>query len=392
MRLASPWRPRTGRRDRCRPSRRWSSAPRAARPRARRPGPRRGWRLARNNVVRTWRLPPCECRMPAAAHGPDGATPPFLILPGFPPIINQYYVCRLPEVLQATSFTSYIPGLRPMIDINEIGATAFVIASIRALEPEKPQPLFNDPYAPWFSNDRARTAARQVDAVFPPSTTMVRFRTRYFNRFVERGIVDGARQVVLLGGGFDMRAHHYHDMGVAFFEVDQKAVLEFKRHILADNGLEQPPSLFANYLEEDVAGGLADLGFDLAAPTLMVWEGNTMYLPPASIMPFLNRLAAAIPSFRIAFDYFAVDLQRRDFDSDEDRKRLEGLERAMQASFPTGFPDLTVFEKQAPFEVAESGSFSELAEEYGLGEMVAEYPEDWRETLTLYRYCVLERR
>ena len=279
-----------------------------------------------------------------------------------------------------------------MIDINEIGATAFVIASIRALEPEKPQPLFNDPYAPWFSNDRARTAARQVDAVFPPSTTMVRFRTRYFNRFVERGIVDGARQVVLLGGGFDMRAHHYHDMGVAFFEVDQKAVLEFKRHILADNGLEQPPSLFANYLEEDVAGGLADLGFDLAAPTLMVWEGNTMYLPPASIMPFLNRLAAAIPSFRIAFDYFAVDLQRRDFDSDEDRKRLEGLERAMQASFPTGFPDLTVFEKQAPFEVAESGSFSELAEEYGLGEMVAEYPEDWRETLTLYRYCVLERR
>ena len=32
------------------------------------------------------------------------------------------------------------------------------------------------------------------------------------------------------------------------------------------------------------------------------------------------------------------------------------------------------------------------AAEFGLGDMVAGYPEDWRETLKLYRYCVLERR
>ena len=54
-----------------------------------------------------------------------------------------------------------------MSDINEIGATAFVIASIRALEDEKPEPLFSDPYAEWFSNERARGAARQLDIAFP---------------------------------------------------------------------------------------------------------------------------------------------------------------------------------------------------------------------------------
>ena len=278
-----------------------------------------------------------------------------------------------------------------MTDINEIGATAFVIASIRALEPEKPRPLFHDPYAEWFSNDRAREAARQLDAAFPPSTTMVRFRTRYFNRFVERGIAAGARQVVLLGGGFDMRAHILARPGVSFFEVDQKAVLEFKRTVLAGHGIEQVPSVLGNYLEVDVPDGLADIGFDSDAPTLMVWEGNTMYLPPESIMPFLNRLAGAMSSFRIAFDYFSVDLQSRDFDTDEDRRRLEGVEKAMGATFPTGFPDLTVFETEAPFSVAGSGSFAGLAEEYGLGEMVAGYREDWRETLKLYRYCVLAR-
>ena len=278
-----------------------------------------------------------------------------------------------------------------MIDINEIGATAFVIASIRALEDEKPEPLFSDPYAEWFSNERAREAARQLDIAFPPATTMVRFRTHYFNRFVERGVADGARQVVLLGGGFDMRAHRYGGPDVAFFEVDQKTVLEFKRVVLERGGFVQPPSLLTNYLEADVPGDLAEFGFDPHARTLIIWEGNTMYLPPESIMPFLNRLADAMSSFRMAFDYFALDLQNRESADPEDRRRLEGVEQAMGASFPTGFPDLTVFEKQAPFEVAESGSFSGLAEEYGLGDAVATYPEDWRESLKLYRYCVLAR-
>ena len=279
-----------------------------------------------------------------------------------------------------------------MIDIDEIGATAFVIASIRALETEKPDQLFEDPYAEWFTNERALAAAQQLDAAFPPSTNMVRFRTRYFGEFIERGVAAGARQVVLMGGGFDMRAHIYSNPHVAFFEVDQKAVLEFKRAVLARHGIEQPPSLFGNYLDIDVPGGLADIGFDHAAPTLIVWEGNTMYLPPESIMPFLNRLADAMSSFRIAFDYFAADLQNREFESEDDRRRLEGVERAMGASFPTGFPDLAVFEENAPLRVAESGSFSGLATEYGLGDMVAGYPEDWRETLKLYRYCVLERK
>ena len=278
-----------------------------------------------------------------------------------------------------------------MTDINEIGATAFVIASIRALESEKPDPLFDDPYAEAFSNEWARAAAQQMDVAFPPSTTMVRFRTRYFNGFVERGIGAGARQVVLLGGGFDMRAHVLARPGVAFFEVDQRAVLEFKRTVLAGRGIEQAPSVFGNYVEVDVPEGLAEIGFDLDAPTVIVWEGNTMYLPPETVMPFLNRLAGAVSSFRIAFDYFSVDLQRRDFDNEEDRRRLEGVEKAMGASFPTGFPDLTVFETQAPFSVAESGSFAGLAQEYGAGDVVAKYPEDWRETLKLYRYCVLEK-
>ena len=64
----------------------------------------------------------------------------------------------------------------------------------------------------------------------------------------------------------------------------------------------------------------------------------------------------------------------------------------MGASFPTGFADLAVFEEETPLKVVEDGSFAGLAEDYGQGAMVAGYPEDWRETLKLYRYCALETR
>ena len=221
---------------------------------------------------------------------------------------------------------------------------------------------------------------------------MVRFRTRYFNRFVERGIAAGARQVVLLGGGFDMRAHLFAGSApVSSRSTSSPSWSSSGRRWRRTASSSLRPSS-PTTSKADVPNGLAELGFDRTAPTLMVWEGNTMYLPPESILPFLNRLAEALTSFRIAFDYFAVDLQSRDFENEEDRRRLEDVERAMGANFPTGFADLKVFEEQAPFRVAEDGSFDGLAEEFGLGEMVANYPEDWRETLKLYRYCVLERR
>lgn len=41
-----------------------------------------------------------------------------------------------------------------------------------------------------------------------------------------------------------------------------------------------------------------------------------------------------------------------------------------------------------PFSVASA----EASVRKRCGDMVAAYPEDWRETLKLYRYCVLERR
>ena len=273
------------------------------------------------------------------------------------------------------------------VDINEIGTTAFVIACFRAMEKDKEQPLFEDPYAEWFVTDQAMGMARQLATAVPESASMLRFRTRFFNRFVERGIAEGARQVVSLGAGLDMRAHIFAAPGVTHYEVDQGAVVEFKSGVLRRHGVTPAPSLPYNYLEVDLPEKLVEAGFDLDAPTVMVWEGNTMYLPTETIFPFLNGLCARISSFRIAFDYFAADLQERVFEREEDLERIEAVERAMGASFPTGFEDLSVFEAETPLKVLESGPIGDLGEAYGTDDIAENMATD--EGLSVYQYCVL---
>lgn len=276
------------------------------------------------------------------------------------------------------------------VDINEVGTTAFVIACFRAMEKDKPQPLFEDPYAEWFVNDQAMGMANQLATSVPESASMLRFRTRFFNRFVERGIVEGARQVVSLGAGLDMRAHIFAAPGVTHYEVDQGAVVEYKHGVLRGNGIEPCPSLPYNYLEVDLPAKLVEAGLDPDAPTVIVWEGNTMYLPTETIFPFLRRLCEGISSFSIGFDYFAEDLQERAFEREEDRERIEAVERAMGASFPTGFADLAVFEAETPLKVLEDGPIGDLGEGYGADDIAKNMAED--EGLRIYRYCVLSTR
>ncbi len=212
-------------------------------------------------------------------------------------------------------------------------------------------------------------------------------------KYAKPGVVPGhefAGTVVSLGAGLDMRAQIFAAPGVTHYEVDQGAVVQYKHDVLRGHGITPSPALPFNYLEVDLPEKLAGAGFDLDAPTVIVWEGNTMYLPTETIFPFLNSLCAGISSFRIAFDYFAEDLQKRDFEREEDLERIEAVERAMGASFPTGFEDLAVFETETPLKVLDSGPIGDLGEAYGTDEIAENMATD--EGLSVYQFCVLGTR
>ena len=156
------------------------------------------------------------------------------------------------------------------MDIGNVGATSSMNPCVRAKEKDRTHPLFRDPYSEWFIHERGRAMADAICAAYPPVEATIRYRTRYFNQWLEREIARGIRQVVTLGAGMDMRPHLYATPGVTFYEVDHPKVLRYKHSVLAKHGITPCPSLSCNYLEVDLLGRLAGIGFDSRASTLVL--------------------------------------------------------------------------------------------------------------------------
>ena len=262
---------------------------------------------------------------------------------------------------------------------------------VRAQEVYRAHPLFADPYAEWFVHERGRAMADAICAAYPPVEATIRYRTRYFNGWLEREIARGTRQIVTLGAGMDMRPHLYATPGVTFFEVDQPEVLRYKHSVLAKRGVAPCPSVSCNYLEVDLVRRLAAIGFDPGTPALVLWEGNTMYLPDRALFPFLNRLAADMAALRIVLDHVAADMSRREFEHEGTNAAFEGMARALGTSFTTGVADLASFEAETPLKVVDSGMFADLGDEYEVDDAMKGSARGPADGPNLFAYCVLRK-
>ena len=278
------------------------------------------------------------------------------------------------------------------MDINEIGATAFVISCMRAMEKNQEHKLFDDPYAALFVNEAIEEKVQEQIRVFPPSLELVRFRVCVMSEVVERGIADGMKQIISLGAGFDMRAHIYQTEGVRFCDVDQPAVLQFKNKVLEAGGVTPCAGIECNYLEADLPRELNKAGFDLEAPILFIWEGNTMYLPVDLIHDFLARMRAQVPRMTIAFDYFSEKIINRTSGDDRITEVTDFFENNFNVKWVTGFDDLSVLTEKHGFEVHESESLMEVGERRAPESVAAvkEYMDLAADLLKLYSYCVLK--
>ncbi len=179
---------------------------------------------------------------------------------------------------------------------TSVGSTALFVATARALEAQKPDPLAVDPYAEVFCRAVGGSAADVLDGRAPehPLKTadfgehFVNFqgaRTRYFDEYFRRAAAAGVRQVVILAAGLDSRAYRLDwPAATTIFELDRPQVLDFKREVLADRGA-QPRALrreIAVDLREDWPAALRDSGFDPAMPSAWIAEGLLIYLPAAA--------------------------------------------------------------------------------------------------------------
>jgi methyltransferase (TIGR00027 family) len=185
-----------------------------------------------------------------------------------------------------------------------LGATAYWTASVRAMESAREDRLFYDPWAAALAGEQgAAWIAGRTDLGVVPIT----LRTRFFDDWLQRVVVDEAlQQVVLLAAGLDTRAYRLDwPEGTQIYEVDQPAVLAHKAQVLADAGA-QPKcerAAIAADLAGDWEGKLAAAGFQVQAPAAWLLEGFLFYLSDEQLRRILDRVTAlAVPGSWMGFD------------------------------------------------------------------------------------------
>src|SRR6185436_12219070 len=159
-------------------------------------------------------------------------------------------------------------------------------ALFRAIEQRLPQPLFVDPWARRFLRGRYRLAAllpaavlvRVIDLRWPGPRAAVCVRTRWIDDAIAAAQAAGLDQLVLLGAGFDARAHRLPGIErVRVFEVDHPATQAMKRRVV-DAERAHVTYVPVDLTRDALPDALARAGLLPHARTLLLWEGVTNYL------------------------------------------------------------------------------------------------------------------
>jgi len=227
--------------------------------------------------------------------------------------------------------------------VSSVGRTALGVATVRALESERPDPLIDDPFARWFVEAAGDPHFTALLADPSPLEAMPFFfpgfmglRTRYFDDYFVAASAGGIRQAVVLASGLDDRAYRLPwQPGTVIFEIDRASVLDFKQAVLDEHDVRPRAELrtVAVDLREDWPAALADAGFDAHRPTAWSAEGLLAYLPgPAHDALFARIDAVSAPGSRVALN---------DFGRDDHVRQLTELRERFGGADPFGGVDVT---------------------------------------------------
>jgi len=193
--------------------------------------------------------------------------------------------------------------------------TSILTAAARALGSREPDPSVRNP--DWLADRLIGAAELKLIEEHPIGTALDRdirdamndldvfgfvwlmlVRTRFIDEMLARAVRSGATQVVILGAGFDTRAHRFTELlrDVAVIEIDYGATQDYKRRRV-DASLGGPPAnlVYApiDFARESLAEVLGRAGFDRRRRTYYICEGVSMYVPEDGMKTTLRAIAEA---------------------------------------------------------------------------------------------------
>ena len=204
---------------------------------------------------------------------------------------------------------------------SSVGATATMVAAARAMASRDERGLIDDPFAeplvravgiPFFidmldGRVDVSTLGDGGQARVQAMIAGMAMRTKFFDEYFVQATAGGIRQAVILASGLDSRAYRLAwPAGTVVYEIDQPAVVEFKRTTLAGLGAEPTATLrtVGVDLRGDWPAALRAAGFDEQAPTAWLAEGLLIYLPPDAQDRLLQTLTdLSAPGSAVATEY-----------------------------------------------------------------------------------------
>ena len=167
--------------------------------------------------------------------------------------------------------------------IRNVSDTALWVAIYRAMESERPDRIFNDPYARRLGGERGEAIVHSMPKGAATAWPMV-VRTAVMDEIVLRCARQGAATVLNLAAGLDARPWRLDLPGsLRWLHVDMPEMINYLREHMAD----EKPHCDVEFVAADLRDAEARLElFARAAahgPVLVITEGLLVYLTPEQV-------------------------------------------------------------------------------------------------------------
>lgn len=189
---------------------------------------------------------------------------------------------------------------RPALDyggMTAVGLTARWIAASRAVESDRPDALFVDPFARDLAGTAGfglRTAMSLGMSTGDGRDPHLAIRTRFFDDALQAAVTAWpAPQVLMLAAGMDSRGLRLDwPEGTVFFEVDRAEIFDYKEPILEQLGAVARchRRVVRADLAHDWEAALLAAGFDRHRPSAILAEGLVMYLSEDEVRALFTTL------------------------------------------------------------------------------------------------------
>ena len=134
-------------------------------------------------------------------------------------------------------------------------------------------------------------------------------RTKHIDTILKAMAIQGIKQVVIFGAGYDSRAYRFRGIfpEVRFFEVDLPSTLAQKKKLVANIMGSLPEWVVyvpIDFNKQTLGGVLENAGYDITAKTFFIWEGVTPYITKQGVENTLSFIAdQSAPGSSVVFDY-----------------------------------------------------------------------------------------